>query len=396
MASTKKSLLASGLSLVASAALLVGTTFAWFTDSVTNTGNVITAGNLSINAYAYELGEGGQSFTVNGINGGQSFTFEADANRQDLKKDPSAIIREDLWEPGQSSAKLLKVENGGSLAAKLQLEFKVTDGGLMDALWFDFIQVKDDGSIAGEFTKRPMSQLATIANSKEWVLKKDESVQFILVYGMDKEAGNVYQGKTFSADVTILATQATFEKDGFGNDQYDKDAEYKQVNVDYDSNLTAKQNGEALQAAIAGAPEGSTIYVGKGEYDLPRNPANVSEQPGWYFAITGNNLKIVGEEGAVLTSTESSSNGAWASQNLVTIFGDNVTLDGFTLKCKMDCNKAIEVIGKNSTIRNPGPTPITGTSTAISLQVRFTIPGTSAMPCLKTSILKRHGYPPQM
>ena len=48
MQSTKKSLLASGLSLVASAALLVGTTFAWFTDSVTNTGNTIQAGTLDV------------------------------------------------------------------------------------------------------------------------------------------------------------------------------------------------------------------------------------------------------------------------------------------------------------------------------------------------------------
>ena len=37
MHSTKKSLLASGVALLASVALLAGTTFAWFTDSVTNT-----------------------------------------------------------------------------------------------------------------------------------------------------------------------------------------------------------------------------------------------------------------------------------------------------------------------------------------------------------------------
>ena len=41
MNKTKKSLLASGLSLLVCAALLVGTTFAWFTDSVTNKGNSI-------------------------------------------------------------------------------------------------------------------------------------------------------------------------------------------------------------------------------------------------------------------------------------------------------------------------------------------------------------------
>ena len=39
MKSTKKSLLASGLALVVCLALLMGATFAWFTDSVSNTGN---------------------------------------------------------------------------------------------------------------------------------------------------------------------------------------------------------------------------------------------------------------------------------------------------------------------------------------------------------------------
>ena len=57
MTTTKKSLLASGLSLAVSAALLVGTTFAWFTDSVTNKGNKIQAGKLSISAAMYDLQE---------------------------------------------------------------------------------------------------------------------------------------------------------------------------------------------------------------------------------------------------------------------------------------------------------------------------------------------------
>ena len=55
MKGNKKSLLASGVSLLASAALLAGATFAWFTDSVTNSGNKIQAGKLAINAYAYDL-----------------------------------------------------------------------------------------------------------------------------------------------------------------------------------------------------------------------------------------------------------------------------------------------------------------------------------------------------
>ena len=43
---TKRALLASVLSVALCCAMLIGSTFAWFTDSVTNTGNRIQAGNL--------------------------------------------------------------------------------------------------------------------------------------------------------------------------------------------------------------------------------------------------------------------------------------------------------------------------------------------------------------
>ena len=49
----KKSLKASGITLVLCLAMLIGTTFAWFTDSITNSGNKIEAGNLNIGAIAY-------------------------------------------------------------------------------------------------------------------------------------------------------------------------------------------------------------------------------------------------------------------------------------------------------------------------------------------------------
>lgn len=72
---TKHSLWASGLSLLLCMALLLGTTFAWFTDSVTNTGNVITAGTLSIGASAYDVDTSKDTYQFAGINNGQAFGF---------------------------------------------------------------------------------------------------------------------------------------------------------------------------------------------------------------------------------------------------------------------------------------------------------------------------------
>ena len=49
--STKKALVASVLSLVLCFSMLIGTTFAWFTDSVTSAGNIIKTGNLDVEMY---------------------------------------------------------------------------------------------------------------------------------------------------------------------------------------------------------------------------------------------------------------------------------------------------------------------------------------------------------
>ena len=246
MKTTKKSLLASGLALLICAALLVGTTFAWFTDSVTNKGNSIQAGSLLINAYAYDLGTGGQTCTIPGVNNGQAFTFEATA--QDLKTDATPIISEQIWEPGASSAKLLQVTNDGTLAAKIKLQF-ATSGDLTDALWFDFIQIDENGDTVGQFTQRPMNTLATFAENLELPLDAGATVRFVLVYGMYTTSGSEYMGDSFTADVTVLATQNTKEADGFGNTDYDQAATYPASTL------------EEVVDAINQAEDGDTIAL---------------------------------------------------------------------------------------------------------------------------------------
>ena len=253
----KRALITSLVSLALSCTLLVGTTFAWFTDSVTNTGNVITAGNLSIDAIAYDLDmtSGDKAYTIPGINNGEEIRFETTG--QDLK-DPncSEIISETLWEPGRSNAKLLEVKNSGNLAAKIKLQFDVQSDSLMNALWFDFVQVDDNGNATGTFARRPMSELQTIAQNLEFHLKAEETIRFVLVYGMNETAGNEYQKKKFKADVTIIAAQDTVEADGFGNTDYDEKAIYPVTNND------------ELTAAIESAQSGDTILLNSGKFQM--------------------------------------------------------------------------------------------------------------------------------
>ena len=220
---TKHSLWASGLSLLLCAALLLGTTFAWFTDSVTNTGNTITAGTLGIKATVAEVDKNAAvTYTVPGLNGGAPFGF---GTPRDLEQDPAPILSENNWEPGVSDAKLLTVTNDGNLAANIRLNFNIENKELEGALWFDFLRV-ENGAVTGSFVKRPMSELNTLAQNMEIPLAGGESVSFILAYGMYEEADNTYQGKSYSAAVEILASQAPSEADGFGNTHYDDQAGY--------------------------------------------------------------------------------------------------------------------------------------------------------------------------
>lgn len=342
MANTKKSLWGAGLALLVSIALLVGTTFAWFTDSVINKGNVITAGDLKISATAYDAdmsNTSGQSYEIKGINNGNKIYFETTG--QNLKDDANPIINESLWEPGKSNAKLLEVKNEGSLAAKISLDFDIKDGGLQNALWFDFIQVGADGALVGEFTKRPMSQLASLGDSREFSLAANQSISFILVYGMNEDAGNEYQGKTFGADVTILAKQDTVEKDGFGGDQYDKNAMY--------------DNGDGTFTQ-----DGKTFVEVGGEYIEVTADENVA---GLYKDSEGGNYVSIGAavnevfanagEGENITFINDVTFAAKGSAPFLTVENAIVDLNGKIVTVnKGDNSNAFGVTGDGSVVKN--------------------------------------------
>ena len=111
----KGAIAASALSAVLCAGMLAGTTFAWFTDTVSSSGNSIMAGNLDITATKAELDTSADA----------QYTF---TNRDDETEtyalafgaaeefDGEAIIAETAFAPGMWIAKLLTVTNAGDLA----------------------------------------------------------------------------------------------------------------------------------------------------------------------------------------------------------------------------------------------------------------------------------------
>ena len=342
MTGTKKSLIASGVSLAVSVALLVGSTFAWFTDSVTNKGNKIQAGNLKIGAYAYDLDENGdKTFTIENVNGGNPFTFEAEP--QNLKTDGTPIISETLWEPGKSSAKLLQVVNEGTLAAEIKLSFE-TSGELEGALWFDFVKV-EDGKITGKFEKRPMSTLSAVAGALELpIINSGDTLEFILVYGMYEEAGNEYKDKDFTADVTILAKQYTYEEDGFGSSDYDENAKYPAAtNTEL---VTSLENGGTVTAAGAFKWSDAVTMTGdtKSVLSLEKD-AEITVVDDGIFDLYGSSELTISGEGALNQTFDS-------ELGYLLRAGDNskVRIDGGTFIAGLTCvqaggNSSVEIYG---------------------------------------------------
>lgn len=125
-------------------------------------------------------------------------------------------------------------------------------------------------------------------------------------------------------------------------------------------------NVSELRQAIECQADGQTWNISAGNYGLTQfnditagYPA--SPQTGWYFPITANNLTIngAGASSTTIYGTGFTANGNWATQDLIAIFGNNVTLNGITFMPKVEPNKTIEVIGSDSIIKNVNIKPNT-------------------------------------
>ena len=94
---TKRALITSVISLLICFSMLLGSTYAWFTDSVTSGGNIIKTGTLDVE--------------MNWAPGA-----EDPATTEWFDASKGAIFNNDLWEPGYAEARHLKVKNAGTLA----------------------------------------------------------------------------------------------------------------------------------------------------------------------------------------------------------------------------------------------------------------------------------------
>lgn len=212
--STKKSLIASAISLVLCFSMLVGTTFAWFTDSVTSENNIIKSGNLKVE-----------------MHWAQGKDDPATANWQDAST--GAIFDSEKWEPGYTEVRHIKIENKGSLALQYKLIIvangEVSDlADVIDVYYLDpATQVADRSQLTENNKLGTLTEvLANLDETGIGYLASGDSDTVTLALKMRESAGNEYQKASLCEggfSVQLLATQAISEFDSFGDD-YDGNA----------------------------------------------------------------------------------------------------------------------------------------------------------------------------
>ena len=194
--STKRALLGSVMAMVLCLAMLVGATFAWFTDTASTGVNKIQAGNLDVQL----VDENGNSLE------GKTLEFKKAANAAEGE----AV----LWEPGCTyELPAVYVKNNGKLALKYKVAITGINGSAKLNEVIDW--TINDADLSADHS------LAAGATSEALTIKGH----------MQESAGNDYMNESIDGiAITVYATQDTVESDSFHN-TYDENATYPVVNV---------------------------------------------------------------------------------------------------------------------------------------------------------------------
>ena len=233
---SRRALLTSVMALVLCMVMLVGTTFAWFTDSVTSGVNTIQSGNLDVELW-----------------------YSKDLTTWEQVTSTTKLFTENaLWEPGFTDIVYLKAVNAGSLALKYSVgvahNYYQSSGTNVEGKRFflgDYLKV---GGVETEtvFANREAAQAAIAGVERDFnegfylndgetkVLEPgQESKPLAMVIYMPTTVGNEANHKTGTrapaiawVGVELYATQAEVESDSFDS-TYDKDSATNLNRVEY-------------------------------------------------------------------------------------------------------------------------------------------------------------------
>ncbi|HCL21209.1 MAG TPA: hypothetical protein DHW47_04635 [Oscillibacter sp.] len=239
---TKRALLTSVMALVMCVVMLVGTTFAWFTDTASTGVNKIQAGNLDI------------ELEMKNASGGWD---KAEGKTLQFKKAAGHEGEEVLWEPGcRYELPELRIVNKGNLALKYKITVNGVTGDAKLLKAIDFTAKMGGTEIALDSLNDailPSGAAPTLAGEAV-----GETAPITIKGVMKTTAGNEYQGLSIDGiGITVVATQYTYEKDSI-DDQYDANA-----------NATIQVNKDNIQDYLDGkygSIDGMTLVLAEGNY----------------------------------------------------------------------------------------------------------------------------------
>ena len=334
--STKRALITSALAILMCAAMLIGTTFAWFTDTASTAVNKIQAGNLDVKLmYSTDM-----------------VTWKEATDQTKLFNDNA------LWEPGYTQVVYLKVVNAGNLALKYEAGFSKNytsnRGKNVNGDWYRVDNYLKIGTAETEtkFANREAVWSAIAATEKTlakdvmltdgWITLKagESSKPFAMAIYMPTSVGNeanasrLRPSSVSGLGIEVRATQATVESDSFGTD-YDANAATVLKRVEYtdgEHTVTGNIQANGTAGAIHGTGtakitvDATTVY---GTY--------VSDYAMAVYASGRSEITIKGGEFA---------NQAPAGSTLSLIYADSsakITIEGGTFKCvspawTLNCN----------------------------------------------------------
>ena len=250
---TKRALLTSIMALVMCVVMLVGTTFAWFTDTASTGVNKIQAGNLDV-----------------------KLMYSTDMQTWKEATDQTKLFDDNaLWEPGYTQVVYLKVVNAGNLALKYEAGFSKNytsnRGKNVNGDWYrvdNYLKI-GTAETATKFENREAVWSAIAATEKtlakdvmltnDWVTlgAGEESEPFAVAIYMPTSVGNEANdsrhrpSSVSGLGIEVRATQATVENDSFGAD-YDANAATVLNRVEYtDGEHTVTGNIQANGTAGA-------------------------------------------------------------------------------------------------------------------------------------------------
>lgn len=336
MKTTKRALLTSVMALILCFSMLVGTTFAWFTDEVKSDVNKIVAGNLDVNLH-----------------------WSTDATNWTAVDANTNVFKSEKWEPGHTEVVYLKVVNEGTLALKYQLGVQVAgETGSVNVKGeafklSDFIKYRvmdytktyaadeRDMAIADAEKDAGATKLNEAYNSGTLTLAAAQEKIVTMVVYMPTSVGNEANYAKGAAEPTIMlginlfATQVEGEFDSF-DETYDEDAWHPNFQVATADDLQdALNNGETNITLIDDIVTDEPIIIPAAPttYSLRTNAVTINLNG---KKLTGNmhkdNGAVIKNEGNLIlkngTVSSTANNGGSAIQNKGTLVVENVTLNG--------------------------------------------------------------------